>query len=119
MAVWAGGTPAQRLLKLGPSRLIASALQSVQAVFGEGIDARAELANWWLHDWQHDPFARGAYSYVNAGGAGAREQLAAPLDNTLFFAGEATDFTGESGTVAAALSSGERAARQVIDCMAG
>jgi len=48
------------------------------------------------------------------GGAGAREDLATPIGDTLFFAGEATD-AEESGTVAGALRSGERAARQVLE----
>jgi len=61
-----------------------------------------------------DPFARGAYSYVTVGGAGGRKALASPLQDTLFFAGEATDFEGEHGTVAGALRSGTRAARQAL-----
>ena len=43
-----------------------------------------------MHDWQRDPFARGAYSYVVVGGDRARETLAKPLRRTLYFAGEAT-----------------------------
>ncbi|MGZ8263054.1 MAG: FAD-dependent oxidoreductase, partial [Burkholderiales bacterium] len=68
----------------------------------------------WLHDWQRDPYARGAYSYVVVGGDKARAQLAAPLAGTLFFAGEAADAEGEAGTVAGALQSGLRAAREVL-----
>jgi monoamine oxidase len=71
-----------------------------------------ELAQ--LHDWQADPFARGAYSYIIAGGGSARKALAASVEGTLFFAGEASDTAGESGTVAGALQSGMRAARQVL-----
>jgi len=115
LTAWAGGPPAARLLQLTPARMVGAALRSVQSLFGPRIDVAAELANWWWHDWQNDPYTRGAYSYVNAGGEGAREQLAAPLDDTLFFAGEATDYAGESGTVAAALGSGLRAAREVLD----
>ncbi len=115
LTAWAGGPPAARLLQLTPARMVGAALRSVQSLFGPRIDVAAELANWWWHDWQNDPYTRGAYSYVNAGGEGAREQLAEPLDDTLFFAGEATDYAGESGTVAAALGSGLRAAREVLD----
>ena len=61
----------------------------------------------------HDPYARGAYSYVLVGGMGAHEELAAPLDGTVFFAGEATE-SEEAGTVAAALRSGVRAAREAL-----
>jgi monoamine oxidase len=39
--------------------------------------------------------------------------LAAPLEGTLFFAGEATDTTGEATTVTGALRSGARAALEV------
>ena len=67
-----------------------------------------------VHDWQRDPFARGAYSYLRVGGEGAREDLAAPIAATVFFAGEATD-AEESGTVAGALRSGARAAQQVLE----
>ena len=42
-----------------------------------------------------------------------REELATPLDDTIFFAGEATD-SEEAGTVAGALRSGIRAARQAM-----
>jgi monoamine oxidase len=48
------------------------------------------------------------------GGEGAREELAAPLKDTLFFAGEATD-SEEAGTVAGALRSGQRAAKEILD----
>jgi monoamine oxidase len=46
---------------------------------------------------------------------GARKALAAPVQNTLFFAGEAADTQGESGTVAGALQSGKSAARRILD----
>ncbi len=69
----------------------------------------------YCHDWQRDPFARGAYSYVGVGGGTARKELAAPLDGTLFFAGEATDTEGEAATVTGALQSGERAANEIIE----
>jgi monoamine oxidase len=45
-------------------------------------------------------------------GEGARESLAAPLEDTLFFAGEATSVE-QAGTVAGALESGARAAREL------
>ena len=40
---------------------------------------------------------------------------AAAVENTLFFAGEATDTDGHWGTVETALSSGERVAREILD----
>jgi monoamine oxidase len=40
--------------------------------------------------------------------------LASPIDNTLFFAGEATDTTGHNGTVHGAIASGRRAAKEIL-----
>jgi monoamine oxidase len=71
------------------------------------------LENALFHDWQSDPFSRGAYSYGKVGSDGAQEELARPLHDTLFFAGEATDFSGHNGTVHGAMASGYRAAREI------
>ena len=81
-------------------------LTSLRRVFGRVEEPDQML----VHDWAKDPFARGAYSYVRVDGAGAREALAAPLADTLYFAGEATS-ADDSGTVAGALQSGLLAAR--------
>jgi monoamine oxidase len=43
--------------------------------------------------------------------------LARPLEDTLFFAGEACDTEGEAATVGGALQSGTRAARQVLETL--
>jgi monoamine oxidase len=40
--------------------------------------------------------------------------LGTPLENTLFFAGEATDTSGNNGTVHGAIASGYRAAQEII-----
>jgi len=66
------------------------------------------------HDWGSDPWARGAYSYVAVGGMTARSKLTKPIENTLVFAGEAFDTSGQASTVAGALASGQRAARQML-----
>ena len=67
-----------------------------------------------FHDWQSDPFSRGAYSYAKVGADGAQKALGAPVENTLFFAGEATDTSGHNGTVNGAIASGYRAAAEII-----
>jgi monoamine oxidase len=68
----------------------------------------------YFHDWNSDPFSYGAYSYVKAGGEGCQATLAAPIANTLFFAGEHTDTTGHNGTVHGAIASGQRAAKEIL-----
>jgi len=114
LVAWAGGPRAERLSGAAPRDVIRQATASLEAIFGRRARVAQRLEAAWFHDWQTDPFARGAYSYVTVGGAGARKALAAPLQDTLFFAGEASDFEGEHGTVAGALRSGTRAARQAL-----
>jgi len=41
-------------------------------------------------DWDRDPCARGSFSAALPGGADAREALALPVDDRIYFAGEAT-----------------------------
>jgi monoamine oxidase len=75
---------------------------------------RARLVDAWHHDWDADPFARGAYSYPLVGGADAASRLARAVEGTLHFAGEAADSDGNNGTVHGAIASGRRAARRVL-----
>jgi monoamine oxidase len=113
LVAWAGGPKALRLC--GAHRgIVAQALSTVQSMFGRRCNAAAALEGSYFHDWQQDPFARGAYSYVTVGGDQARLVLAAALADTLFFAGEATDTQGEAATVTGALQSGQRAAREAL-----
>jgi len=112
LTAWAGGPKAARLTGSSKDALLAAALRSVGMVFGPGR-AEEELAAALVQDWHADPCSRGGYSYVRVGGQGAREQLAEPIEDTLFFAGEATDID-EAGTVAGALRSGARAAREAL-----
>jgi monoamine oxidase len=74
---------------------------------------RQQLLSWHTHDWQADPYARGAYSYAPAGAVDASAQMTQPVEQTLFFAGEHTEVTGHWGTVHGALRSGMRAAEQL------
>jgi monoamine oxidase len=109
LTAWAGGPKAQKLTGREPRALLREALASVRAVFENKHQPDAFLAQ----DWQADRFSRGGYSYVLVDGEGAREELARPLGDTVFFAGEATD-SDEAGTVAGALRSGIRAAREIL-----
>jgi monoamine oxidase len=113
VVAWAGGPKAIALNGLAEADLIGRALNSFGGLFKEQELARKEFEGGLTHDWRHDPFARGAYSYVAVGGGDARVALAAPVDDTLFFAGEATSTDGQGGTVDGALETGERAAAEV------
>jgi monoamine oxidase len=71
-----------------------------------------------IQDWSSEPHIRGGGSYLKAGGTNQhRLDLALPVNDKVFFAGEATDSNGEFGTINGALLSGERAALEVIQSL--
>lgn len=115
---WAPFRCAEKLSGQSEAFVVEQALQALHRVFGPGVSELKDLfeqAYW--HDWQSDPFSQGAYSYGTVGGDGAETALGKPLDGTLFFAGEATDTTGNNGTVHGAIASGKRAAAEIIGSM--
>lgn len=66
-------------------------------------------------DWTKQPYIKGGVSYVKPGGTITdRATLGAPVQNLIFFAGEATDLAGEAGTINGALLSAQRAIVEVI-----
>lgn len=72
---------------------------------------QSALRQWKSHNWKADPLTCGGYSYVSVGNTDAPEKLAAPIDDTLYFAGEATSSIPDLGTVNGAIDSGIRAAQ--------
>jgi monoamine oxidase len=112
VVAWAGGPKATALSKITDDERIDLALRGFGRLFDAEELARARFAGALTHDWQRDPFARGAYSYVLVGGGDARLRLGAPVEDTLFFAGEACSIDGQGGTVNGALQTGERAAAE-------
>ncbi len=107
---WAGG-PNAHISEDGDA-LGREALRTLEQIFGRSLGG--ELVRVHHHDWQLDPYARGAYSYVPVDASGAPATLAQPVENTLLFAGEHTDITGHPGTVHGAMRSGLRAAGQAL-----
>jgi monoamine oxidase len=116
---WSGGPAAARLAGRGDGAIVEVACNTLARLIDVSRTRVVELLEHaHVADWQTDPFARGAYSYVPVGGVGATKILAEPVDDTLFFAGEATH-EGMSGTVAGAIASGYRAAREILTEHAG
>jgi monoamine oxidase len=79
-----------------------------------GLPLRDHLVDSRWMDWATDPWTKMGWSYVPPGATGLRAQLAEPVSDVLFFAGEATN-TVRPSTVHGALESGYRAATQIAD----
>ncbi len=82
-----GGRLARELEKEGEGAAAAFAIEEISAQLGS--DLRKRLKPLAATAWASDPFARGSYSHALPGKAGARAILAQPVEERLFFAGEA------------------------------
>lgn len=114
---WAGGPNADALSKLSAAQLESVGLHILtKLIFGSaGIsDLRKRLVSCHYYNWAGDPHIRGAYSYIPVNGLDLPKLLAAPVAETLFFAGEATVADGQTGTVFGALETGLRAAKEIL-----
>ena len=112
---WTGGRNAIELASLGNDAVIDQAIDSLSKIFQiDRAQIENEIISVHTYDWLHDPFTLGSYTYPGVGGVDAQRDLSASIENTLYFAGEATSYEGHWGTVHGAIASGLRAAREVI-----
>jgi monoamine oxidase len=115
LTAWSPALKSDRLAGKSTEEVIEIALTSLSKALDVKIGAlRKKVVSAHSHDWITDRFTRGAYSYAKAGGADGFRELSEPLDNKLYFAGEATEFTGHHATVHGAIATGERAANEVL-----
>jgi len=111
-----GGALAENLEAGGAAAFFDFALSELVGLYGGDFARRvAPLA---LHGWSRDPFALGAYSYALPGRADDRAVLAAPVDDRMFFAGEACS-RNDFSTAHGAYFTGIAAAEQAIKTLRG
>lgn len=105
------GAIARSLDALSDEALTQQAQHALHTMYGDALAAPSLVAR---SQWDSDPFARGARSYLGPGATLTdRDALASPVGATLFFAGEATS-RGNAASVHGAYESGERAARELL-----
>jgi monoamine oxidase len=112
---WVGGPKTEQLKELNDDEVLQLAIQSLASIFSttpsqvQSLITASHIAQWKLN-----PLSLGAYSYNTLQTTRARKLLNEPIDNTLFFAGEACYDGVSGGTVEAAFVSGEEVVRRVI-----
>lgn len=95
---------------LSDTQLIEAAMRVLQTIYGPDIPPPTDYL---ATRWATDPYAYGSYSYLPTGATpDDRTALAQPVNQTLFFAGEATSVNSPA-TVHGAYLSGVRAAREI------
>jgi len=105
------GRTGTELADKGESAMTDFALDWISGIFG----SRAKQAVSRMHasSWKKEPWALGAFSSAPPGAQEARKALAEPLNDVVWFAGEAVH-QSLWGTVGGAWQDGERAANAVI-----
>jgi monoamine oxidase len=81
----------------------------------ELADMGEHIKNVKMTRWYQDPFSRGAYSAVKVGALDAREKAFEPVNDRVFFAGEACATGGWETQVYGAVETGKKAANMMID----
>jgi monoamine oxidase len=104
------GEYAWKLEKLSDKQIIDEAMKMLRKIYGNNIpNPEASL----ITRWGQDPFSFGSYSHIKINASSEDyKTLAAPVDNRLFFAGEATSHQ-HPGTVHGAFLSGQREAKRI------
>jgi monoamine oxidase len=110
---WLSG-PGSLSLKLTDEELLDEGIRSLGYIFDcpDNI-VRSKIRAAKVVNWVNDPFAKGAYAYKTVETPQVIDLLSQPVENTIYFAGEAYYHGPEMGTVEAALVTGEEVAKKM------
>jgi monoamine oxidase len=115
LTAWVGGPAAAKMKEESDEHIMELTIQSLSNIFHlpvariKGLLATTKVVNWTADD-----FSRGSYSYAAVTTAAARKILDTPINDRIYFAGEAMYDGPEMGTVEAALASGKHAADKIL-----
>ncbi|KAL7693150.1 putative amine oxidase, FAD/NAD(P)-binding domain superfamily [Plasmopara halstedii] len=112
---------AEKFIGMDHDEIVEGFLDQLDMIYGtvdEPFPARKNFVKGIYKDWGDEPWICGGYAYPRVGQSdSASSELAAPVDNRLFFAGEATAFEQPGMSVHAAVDTGTRAAAQVTHAL--
>ncbi|MCP4421420.1 MAG: FAD-dependent oxidoreductase [Chloroflexi bacterium] len=108
--VFVGGSHGVWLERRGQQACHNFAVDRIADIFGN--DIRKQVSRSIVTAWSTEPWTRGSWACALPGQANQRANLQRPIDERLFFAGEATVYGGQ-GTCHGAYQSGIRAAKQI------
>lgn len=112
---WLREARMKKLENTDTASILEGSLQSLASIFKINVrKLKQKLTASSVIDWSKEPFALGGYSYNMIGSSTARKIMNMPIQQTIFFAGEALYEGRDVGTVEAALVSGRDAAEKVM-----
>lgn len=107
------GTPAKRYTDLGSDeRIIEEVLQELDTIF-EGKASRY-LQEAVVQNWSAEPYIQGSYSHYGGNFNSTMQILLEPLENKVYFAGEALNEGGDTSTVHGAAESAYRVLERML-----
>jgi monoamine oxidase len=107
---WCGGPPGFALSSLSDHEILHQALLSLAAIVDLPLDVIEGKLHWsYIFNWQKQAAMLGAYSYATIETGAALALLQKPVDDKLYFAGEAFYQGQHPGTVEAAIISARQA----------
>jgi monoamine oxidase len=113
---WIGGPVTKKYQNLDENALADLGLNSIASVYNiSKEEVKKMVITYLIKDWGKDTESGGAYSFDTINAEDKRQQLSKPLEDTIYFAGEALAETTETGTVEAALESGKHAAELITN----
>jgi monoamine oxidase len=113
---WLGGPKAALMSSMSQDKIFEAGLSSLANIFGLDISIlRKRLVSYKIMCWDNYSNVKGGYSYTTIDSTTAKTILQKPIDDTIYFAGEAIPGDNLTGTVEAALVSGKMAAGMITD----
>ncbi|KAK1944984.1 Lysine-specific histone demethylase 1B [Phytophthora citrophthora] len=114
---FAGALYAKSFVGMDHEKIIEGFLDQLDMIYGtvdEPFPAHKHFVKGMYKDFGDEPWIGGGYAFPRVGQSdSASHALAAPIDNRIFFAGEATAFEQPGMSVHAAVDTGTRASAQV------
>lgn len=112
---WLGGPKAAQASDKPDEFFLDRAMESLSSIFSiPPGEIRKNLKESRIFNWKNEPWSRGAYSYPVVGFRKTISICREPVQNRIYFAGEAYYEGAYPGTVEAAVVSGMETARQLL-----
>ena len=112
---WFAGPKAWAFIHKTEAEIIETALECLAVIFNITKDElQKEIARSKIMNWPADPYTQGAYSYTTIETKEVLPILQEPINNILFFAGEALYNGKDIATVEGALASGKDVVEKIL-----
>lgn len=110
------GADAERFVGMSNPEIASEILNELDIIFDNNATQNNALTEFIVMNWTEEQYIQGGYSYQMVGGTNEdRVNWAQPIDNKLYFAGEAASIEGDFGTIQGALESAEKSVEEILE----